>query len=374
MPLMQSYLFRQLRGPTLQATAALTGVAILAEALSAIGGLLSQRQSPLVFAKVVLLAMPQLMVLVLPIALLIAGLVAMNRLHRDNELTICFSGGMSRWDVVAPALRLATLMAGASLVVTLWGQPLSYRALRDTIETARADGLTSMIRPGQFTHPAPGMTVYAQSVDDDGGIRNLFIDRRLESGRDTTITAREGRLKKRGGAAMLVLRHGANQELSPTGVLNFLAFDEYILDLRPFVAARPGFTYKLSDRYLHELFFPDMSQAWEQANVKAMLAEGHSRLAVPLYNFTFILFAVAAVLGGSFDRMGYGHRMAAAAAAALFIRTLGFAAQAASATNPALNSLQYGVPILGAILCLGLLVGTGVGGPRATTAQPAVAA
>src|SRR6516225_7834095 len=68
MSLIEGYLHRQLRGPTLQATLALSGVAILSESLSAIGLVLNQRQSPLVFAKVIVLAMPQLIVLVLPVA------------------------------------------------------------------------------------------------------------------------------------------------------------------------------------------------------------------------------------------------------------------------------------------------------------------
>ena len=72
MRLIDRYLFRQLLGSTALATAALSAVAVLTEALSAIGVLLNQRQSPLVFAKVIVLAMPQLIVLILPVAVLVA--------------------------------------------------------------------------------------------------------------------------------------------------------------------------------------------------------------------------------------------------------------------------------------------------------------
>ena len=356
MSLIEGYLHRQLRGPTLQATLALTGVAILSESLSAIGLVLNQRQGPLVFAKVILLAMPQLIVLILPVAVLVAGLMAINRLHRDNEIVICFSSGMSRWGVISPAIRLSALMAALSLVITLWVQPLCYRALRDTLVSVRTDLLATMIRPGQFTHPSPGVTVYAQSVDEDGTIRNLFIDRRLNGGRDTTITARDGRLRPGGAAPMLILRHGANQELSATGTLNYLAFDKYVLDLRPLMVEKPTVRYKLSDRYLHELFHPDLRQPWERANVRPMVAEAHSRLAAPLYNIAFMFLALTAVIGGAFNRMGYGTRIATVAAAALVARTLGFAAQAASGATPALNALQYAIPIGVTLVCAFMLL------------------
>ena len=51
--LIERYLFRQLLGPTLAATAALTAVAILSEALSSISVLVNDRQSALVFAKII---------------------------------------------------------------------------------------------------------------------------------------------------------------------------------------------------------------------------------------------------------------------------------------------------------------------------------
>jgi lipopolysaccharide export system permease protein len=359
MSLIEDYLHRQLREPTAQATLALTGLAILSESLSAIGLVLNQRQSPLVFAKVILLAMPQLIVLILPVAVLVAGLVSINRLHRDNEIVICFSSGMSRWRVISPAIRLSALMATLSLVITLWVQPLCYRGLRDTLFSVRTDLLATMIRPGQFTHPAPGVTVYAQSLDEEGTIRNLFIDRHLNGGRDTTITASEGRLMRNGAAPMLLLRHGANQELSSTGTLNYLAFDKYVLDLRPLIVARPTVRYKLSDRYLHELLYPDLRQPWERANVGPMLAEAHSRLAAPLYNVAFMFLALTAVIGGPFSRLGYGGRIAAVAAAALLARTLGFAAESASGATPLLNVLQYAIPLGVTVICALILLRPG---------------
>ena len=357
MKLIDRYLFRQMLGPTVLATAALSAVAILSQSLSALGVLVDQRQSLTVFAKIIVLAMPQLIVLILPVAILIAALVAMNRLHTEQEIVICYAAGMSRWQVLAPAIRLASIMALISLVITLWVQPWSYRALRDTLEAVRTDLAATMIRPGAFTHPAPGLTVYAQSVDDDGTIHNLFVNRDVGKGRDITITAREGRLEKRGGAPVLVMRNGANQEFSNVGVLNYLSFDEYVVDLRPLMALDRTVRYKLSDRYPHELFFPDTSQAWERANIGKMLAEGHARLAEPLYAIAFMAMGAAAVLGGPFRRQGYGSRIAVVAGVAVVVRALGFAVQAAVGSHPAFNFAQYLVPVTAMALSAVVLFG-----------------
>ncbi|HEY7900254.1 MAG TPA: LPS export ABC transporter permease LptF [Caulobacteraceae bacterium] len=345
MPLIDRYLLRQLAGPVLLSAAALSGVALLSESLSALDVIVDQRQSVPIFLKVIVLAMPQLVAMILPVAVLVGALVAFNRLHTEQEIVICFAGGMSRWRVVSPAMQLAGVIALFSLVLTLWIQPLCYRELRQTLSNVRADIVATMIRPGKFSHPAPGVTVFAQSVDDDGAIHNLFIDRQLERGRDTTFMAREGRLQIRGDTPMLLMRHGANQEFSKAGVLNYLSFDQYVLDLRPFMTPDRAVIYKLSDRYPHELFFPDLSRAWERANVDRLLAEGHARIADPLYNLAFMALALTAVIGGSFSRLGYGTRIAAAACVALVARVAGFTVQAAAGSAPMWNSAQYLVPL-----------------------------
>lgn len=357
MRLIERYIFRQLLGPTVIATVALSGLALLSEALSAVGILLNQRQSPMVFAEIVLLAMPQLIVLVLPVAVLVAGLATINRLHRDNEIAVCFANGASRWRVISPTLRLACLVAILSLAISLWIQPLCYRELRETLESARTDILGALIRPGQFTHPGPGVTVYAQSVTDGGTIHNLFIDQSRTDSGDTTIMARDGRLRKSPGNPVLVLRHGQTEERSATGAVTFLSFDLYSLDLQSLFEGESTVIYKASDRYLHELVRPARDRAWERANRNALLAEANGRLSGPLYDPAFMFLALAAVIGGGFNRFGYGGRIAVAGAAAAIARIGGFALQAASVRSPALNTLQYALPLLVSAVCLWLLFG-----------------
>ena len=121
--------------------------------------------------------------------------------------------------------------------------------------------------------------MYAQSVDENGTIHNLFIDRRLQSGRDTTVTAHIGRLQRRQGSPLLNMRNGSIQELSRQGTINFLSFDNYVLDLRPFLGLKPKTKYKISDQYMQELLFNDPSRAAESGRQEPMLAEANARIA-----------------------------------------------------------------------------------------------
>lgn len=345
MRLIERYLFRQLLGPTLLATAALVALALLARSLSEFDVLVEQRQSAMVFLKIILLALPQLLGIMMPLALFVAALVALNRLHTEQEIVVCFAGGMSRWRVISPAMRLAILAAIISLVSGLWLQPWSARQIRETAFQIKTDVASTLVQPGQFTEPGPGLTVYAQSIDRDNKIQNLFIHQELPNGAASTYSSREAEIATRKGEPVLIMRHGSNQQFSRNGVLQYTSFDEYTFDLSSLFHSDELLHYKIADRYPHELFFPDLTQEWEQRNKDKLLAEGHSRFAGPLYNIALMSMALAAVLGGSFSRMGYGRRIAAVGAAAAIVRIVGFGVQAACEDDPWLNMLQYVVPL-----------------------------
>jgi lipopolysaccharide export system permease protein len=374
MRLIDRYLLRQLAGPVALATLALTGVALLSQSLAGLDLIVNQRQSALVFLKVTLLYMPQLTNLVLPIALFVAALVALNRLHTEQEIVVCYAGGLSRWRVISPAIRLACSIALLALLMNLFVQPLAMRTLRQELFEVRTDLAATLVREGEFTEPAPGLTVYAQNVDGAGNLKNLFIQQVRSDGSETTYSAATGRIARSQGRPVLVLRDGSNQELSRDGVLNYLTFRSYTFDLAPLSRADERVHYKPSDRYLHELMSPDLEQDWEKRNRLELLAEGHARIASPLYNIAFMTLALQAILGGGFSRLGYGRRIAVVGAIAALVRIAGFQIQAACEDDPWLNIGQYAVPLLTLSIAMAGLLRRRIARPRPKRGGPGRAA
>lgn len=345
MRLIERYLLRQLLGPFLLATLALATVALLSQSLGALGLIVSQGQSAWVLIKISLLAMPQLIVLILPIALFVGGLVALNRLHTEQEIVVCFASGATTWRVSSPAIKLATLATLVCLLINLWVEPWAERTMRDELFRVRTDLAASLVHAGQFNEPAPGLTVYAQDADQNGVFHNLFLYQAQPTGGDIAFLAAQAKVAKRNGSPVLVLHDGSEQQFSRAGVLNYLKFDENVFDLSPFMSTDKLIHYKPSDRYLHELLFPDLTQPWERQNRTKLLSEAHARLSAPLYNIAFMGMALAAVIGGPFSRLGYGRRIVMVSAAAGVIRILGFGAQAGCDLNPWLNLVQYAIPL-----------------------------
>jgi lipopolysaccharide export system permease protein len=266
---------------------------------------------------------------------------------------------MSRWRVMSPTIKLAAIVAMIALVLNLWIAPLTERGLRQEFLRVKADLAASMIHVGEFTTPAPGLTVYAQDSDQNGVFHNLFVLQDKAGGGDTTFLAAQGKVAKRNGSPVLLMHDGSSQEFNANQVLNFLKFSDYTFDLSQYLDSNRLIHYKISDLYLHELLFPDLTQQWERQNRVKMLAEANARLATPLYNIAFVAMALAAVIGGPFSRLGYGRRIIAVAAAAATARILGFGVQAACDTASWLNILQYALPVGSAWWAFWVLFGRG---------------
>src|ERR1700761_562792 len=345
MNLIDRYLFRQLLGPTLLATIAFSTVMLLGQSLQALDLIVNQGQSAAVFLKITLLGLPSLLSMILPITIFVAALVALNRLQTEQELVVCFAGGMSRWRVISPVLRLSVMAAIVSLVINLWIQPLCARAMREELYKVRTDIASSLVQAGQFTQPSKGLTVYAAQVQNHDTLKNLFVNEEQPDGATNTFSAREGQIAQRNGQPVLIMKHGSEQALSKTGVLNYAVFDEYTFELAAFLPKGDTVHYKASDRYLHELFYPDLTQIWEKTNRLKLYAEGHARLAEPLYNIALVALALSAVLGGGFSRLGYGKRILTAIAVAAVTRIAGFGVQTVADDQGWLNALQYAVPL-----------------------------
>jgi lipopolysaccharide export system permease protein len=220
--------------------------------------------------------------------------------------------------------------------------------LRSELFRVRTDLAASLVHVGQFTEPAPDLTVYAQSSDAGGAMRNLFVLQQKPGGDDIAFFAARGKIAKQHGAPVLIMRDGSEQQFARSGVLEYLKFDEYIFDLSGFISRDQLIRYKVGDRYLHELLFPDLTQAPERRERRGLLAEAHARLSTPLYNIAFMALALAAVIGGPFSRLGYGKRIVAFSVVAAVSRIAGFAVLAASARAPWVNVFQYLIPLAAA--------------------------
>lgn len=350
-----AYVFRQALGPLLAILGALAAVAILTQGLNQLDIIVNNRRAGLAFAWVTLLTLPQLLSLILPMAVFIAVVYAINRMHNDSEIAVLFSAGMSRGRIARPIIQLAVLAALAHLAINVVIQPWSFAERRETFYELRTDLASSLVQEGSFTFPNKDLTLYARERGGGGELRDLLInDARPEH--DITYTARAGVIVTIDGQPAIVMRDGQVQRQVEDGSVDVLDFDRYVLQLGVAALDDDDFFYlKASDRTLHQLFYPDLTAHYDQRNIDRFIAEAHARLSAPLLNIALALIALAGVLTGEFSRRGYARRIMIATIIALIVRLSALATQSIATDEPDLNALQYLVPIfviIGAIMVM----------------------
>ena len=106
-----TYLFRQTSSALALILLSLCGVVWIALALKELKLLTSKGQDVLTLLTMTSLAIPNLLALIAPVALLVATIHALNRLNSDSELIVVTASGGSIWRVLRPLLALAAVIA-----------------------------------------------------------------------------------------------------------------------------------------------------------------------------------------------------------------------------------------------------------------------
>lgn len=373
---LSSYIFRQVLGPLVFFTFSVLGVAWLSQSLRYLDVVVNQSQSAATYIYLTVLALPQTIGLLLPFAVFIAVIYALNRLYVENELVVIWAAGFNRWAVIWPVMAVALLATLVAYVTNLVIMPAGMREVKDKVFEIRADLVNTFVREGAFTNPTNGLTVYVAENNSNGDIRGMLVhDARNPKG-IATYMAERGLLADTPAGPRLIMFNGNVQwvEGGP-GKLKVLNFEKYTFDLSQFDKRRDQSAREASERYLGELLNPEKTLP-EKAR-KKFHAEAHNRLSGPLYCIVFALIGVYALVGGDFNRKGYGGRIALAFGIMLAVRLPGFGFQLLTNSTPDAAIAMYAWPALwigGLLLLLSLprfelLKGGNASGPVAAVAS-----
>ncbi|MEZ5925092.1 MAG: LPS export ABC transporter permease LptF [Hyphomicrobiaceae bacterium] len=349
MSLFGRYMFRQALGAFLMVLLSLTAIVWIATALKQLTLLTSQGQDAFVFIKMTLLAIPNLMALIAPIALLIAALHTLNRLNTDSELIVMTASGSSIWRIAQPLAVLALLVAVSVLIANHLVLPWSVRTLQDYIVRVRTDLISQVIQPGEFSSPEPGLTFHIRDRDRDGRLYGLLMSDESDPRQSITYLAETGRIVERGPEALLIMETGhILRRQRKEKAASIIRFENYVVDLKQFGAKEAAEVLKPRARSTVDLFAPDPTDPLYKQNPGSFRSELHERFASPLYPLAFIAIAIAFVGQARTNRQGRIRSLITAFATAAAVRVLGFAAMNMATLSAGAVLLLYGIP-LGAI-------------------------
>lgn len=353
MDIIGRYIFRQTASALAMILITLTLIVWMTTALREISLVTNQGQSVLVFLTITSLAMPNLLAVVAPVALLIACLHTLNRLSGDSELIVLSASGSNIWRVAKPYLVLALLLFACLVVVNAYVLPLSMRSLRDYAVKVRTDLISQVLQPGKFSRPETGLTLHIAGRSPSGDLLGLMIhDERDENEVMTYLAERSEIVKQGDDQAYLVMHTGhVQRQQRKSKDVSIVTFDSYLFDLTQFGPKEgQGREYKPRESFLSELISPDQTSQYYRRNAGKFHAELHDRLASTLYPFLFALIAVVHLGAPRTTRESRIRDLFTAFAAATVLRMIGLTAVNMTAKTPEAAVLIWAIPVGGIVV------------------------
>jgi lipopolysaccharide export system permease protein len=353
MDIIGRYIFRQTAAALAMILITLTLIVWMTTALREISLVTNQGQTVLVFLTITSLAMPNLVAVVAPVALLISCLHTLNRLSGDSELIVLSASGSNIWRVAKPYLLLALLVFAFLLAVNAYVLPQSMRTLRDYAIKVRTDLISQVLQPGKFSRPEPGLTLHIAGRSPDGTLLGLMIHDERDEGEVMTYLAERSEIVKQSETQAYLVMHTGHVQRQPrkSKDVSIVTFDSYLFDLTQF-GPKDGQEreYKPRERFLSELLNPDQSSGYYRRNAGKFVAELHDRLASTLYPFLFVLIAIVHLGAPRTTRESRLRDLFTAFAIATVLRMIGLAAVNMTAKTPDVAILIWAIPVGGIIV------------------------
>lgn len=358
MPIVFRYVFRQAASALLLILASLGGIVWIALALKQLNVVTSQGQDGWLLLKMTTLALPNLLAIIAPFAMLIAIIHTLNRLNGDSELIVLTASGATGWTVARPLIALALLVTIAVGFVNHIGMPWSLRLLREYIVQVRTDLLTQVIQPGRFSTAETGLTFHIRERTANGDLRGLIIQDTRDPENSQAYLAELGQIVKQDNGAFLVMSDGHILRRDKDGdAAQIIEFQKYAINLAALDEGQPSkIDYKPRERYFDELINPAPDDTTYHAQVGQFRAELHERFANPLYPIAFVLIALAAVGQAQSTRQNRVEGVVLGFVAAAGCRLAGLAVNNLVALDPVFIPLLYAIPIVASLLSIVLIV------------------
>jgi len=260
-------------------------------------------------AKLILYLMPSFLVLTIPISLLIAILIGLGRLSRDNEIIVLKSSGLSLYQLMPPVALAAVCAFVMTAVIGFFLIPYGNVSTKNLLFDIARQKASIGIKERIFNDSFDGFLLYTDEIPPHGNyMKGLFICDNRTLKEPATIIARQGYLISDPKTMQVTLRlkdgsiHTIDSALKNYRKIDFGSYD-INLNLSESERDKGGPVVKNSrEMSLPELIRESNTPGLKKTVLKDYIIEIHKKFTIP---FSCIIFGIIGIpLGITKHRSG----------------------------------------------------------------------
>jgi lipopolysaccharide export system permease protein len=240
---------------------------------------------------------PSFLIFTIPMAVLLAILLAFGRLSSDSEITAFKASGMSLYQLFFPVSIFSICAFLLTTFLIFYGLPWGNKGFIATLTMIAQSKADVEIKERVFNDTLPGLVVYVDKVPVQGKrMEGILISDEREQGKPITIFAKEGFLTSdpKSQEVILTLRHGDIHRMDQQNyTYQNVKFDTYDLKLE-LAETFKSIERKITDR---EISIDDIKVKIMEIEKKGedptpLKVELHKRYAFPFACIVFGLIGV----------------------------------------------------------------------------------
>jgi lipopolysaccharide export system permease protein len=336
------YIFRTTLASFVVVLVSLTGVIWITQALRGIDLMTSQGQTILTFLGITSLIIPVLVLIIAPVALMIAMSHTLNKLATDSEIIVMNAAGFSPFRLFRPFFYVTCVVAVMVAFIAAYLAPDGMRRLKQWDSEITADVLANILQPGRFAQLDQNLTIRIRERQPGGVLAGIFVDDRRDPKERVSIVADHGTVLKTESGSFLILEDG-NLERFEVGKRDpaLVAFGRYAFDMSKFSNQGHDVTFGIRERYIWELIWPRPDDPVYLQMAGEFRAELHDRFMAPIYPLAFAALTFAFLGAPRTTRQSRNFSITSAILAVFVIRIAGFACSVMTVKSTLAPYIQY---------------------------------
>ena len=337
------YIFRTTFGAFLVVLISVTTLMWITQALRDIDLMTNEGQGLLTFVGLTALIIPLLLMIIAPIAFMVAMAHTLNKLATDSELIVMNAAGMPPWHLFRPFLAVAVVVSILVGSVAAYGSPKCLRMLGEWINDIRADLVTRIVQPGRFVSLTGGLTLHIRERLPSGQLLGIFIDDQRDAKERVTFLAERGDILTHDRTYLLLADGSVQRQQAGDRDPNIVQFDRYAFDLTQLAPATGGGIRKYSSRelFLWELYGQHADDPSVGDRAEQLRAELSDRLMAPVYPLVIAVLTFAYLGAPRTTRQSRNLSLFSAIAAVALLRGSGFVGLLAGTRVPEALAVPY---------------------------------
>ncbi|MBI5476394.1 MAG: LptF/LptG family permease [Ignavibacteriales bacterium] len=182
-------------GPFLFAFLTLMFIFLLQFLMRAIEQLVGKGLSPLVIGELLMLSLSWMIVLAVPMAVLVATLMAFGKLSSQNEITAMKASGMSLYRMIAPVILFSLLLTYLLIEFNNKILPEANHRFKILMIDIRRTKPTLTIQAGLFSQDIPGYSILARKTfEQSNNLEGITIYDYTDPSINIVVTAENGKV------------------------------------------------------------------------------------------------------------------------------------------------------------------------------------